>query len=78
MSSRRSGAPRSAAAVRRARPAREYRLPCSIHAAMNRADDAWRNELRATSLADIVAAIARDASPKGIEQGINWMVEVLR
>jgi Rrf2 family protein len=61
-----------------ARPAREYRLPCSIHAAMNRADDAWRNELRTTSLADIVSAIAHDASPKGIEQGINWMAEVLR
>ena len=61
-----------------ARPAREYRLPCAIHAAMNRADEAWRNELRVTSLDDIVAAIARDASPKAIEQGIDWMVEVLR
>ncbi|HZP29752.1 MAG TPA: Rrf2 family transcriptional regulator [Acidimicrobiia bacterium] len=59
-----------------ARPGREYRLPCAIHAAMNRADAAWREELRATSLADIVAAIARDASPKGIEQGITWLMEV--
>jgi Rrf2 family protein len=59
-----------------ARPAREYRVPCAIHAAMNRADDAWRNELRATSIADLVAYVARDASPKAIEQGIDWLVEV--
>src|SRR5690349_14511776 len=49
-------------------PAREYRVQCAIHAAMNRADDAWRNELRAVSIADIVAAIARDASPKAFQR----------
>jgi Rrf2 family protein len=59
-----------------ARPAREYRVPCAIHAAMNRADEAWRDELRATSIADLVAHVARDASPKGIEQGLNWLMEV--
>jgi DNA-binding IscR family transcriptional regulator len=59
-----------------ARPAREYRVPCAIHAAMNRADDAWRNELRATSIADLVAHVARDASPKAFEQGLNWLMEV--
>jgi Rrf2 family protein len=59
-----------------ARPAREYRVPCAIHAAMNRADDAWRNELRATSIADLVAHIARDASPKAFEQGLDWLMEV--
>ena len=60
-----------------ARPPREYRMQCAIHAAMNRADEAWRDELRSTSLADIVDAIARDASPKGIEQGIKWLTEVM-
>ena len=59
-----------------ARPAREYRVPCAIHAAMDRADDAWRRELRATSMADIVDHVARDASPKGIEQSLNWLMEV--
>jgi Rrf2 family protein len=59
-----------------ARPAREYRVPCAIHAAMNRADDAWRTELRATSIADLVAHVARDASPKAFEQGLNWLMEV--
>jgi Rrf2 family protein len=60
-----------------ARPAREYRVPCAIHAAMDRADDAWRRELRATSMADIVDHVARDASPKSIEQGLNWFAGVL-
>jgi Rrf2 family protein len=59
------------------RPAREYRMQCAIHAAMNRADEAWRDELRSTSLADIVDTIARDASPKSIEQGIKWLTEVM-
>ena len=59
-----------------ARPAREYRVPCAIHAVMNRADDAWRTELRATSIADLVAHVARDASPKAFEQGLNWLMEV--
>ena len=60
-----------------ARPPREYRMQCAIHAAMNRADEAWRDELRSTSLADIVDTIARDASPKSIEQGIKWLTEVM-
>jgi Rrf2 family protein len=59
-----------------ARPAREYRVPCAIHATMNRADEAWRNELRGTSIADLVAFVARDASPKSIEQGLDWLMEV--
>ena len=60
-----------------ARPAREYRVPCAIHAVMDRADEAWRRELAATSIADIVDHVARDASPKGVEQGLNWLMEVL-
>jgi Rrf2 family protein len=60
-----------------ARPSREYRVQCAIHVAMNRADEAWRSELRATSIADIVGAIARDASPKAIERGVEWIREVL-
>ncbi len=59
-----------------ARPAREYRVPCAIHAVMNGADDAWRAELRGTSVADLMARIVRDASPKGLEQSARWMQEV--
>ncbi len=61
-----------------ARPAREYRVPCAIHAVMNDADEAWRASLRRESIADLMARIVRDASPKGLEQGARWMQEVLR
>ena len=61
-----------------ARPAREYRVPCAIHAVMDRADEAWRDELRAVSIADLMARVVAGASPKGLEQGAQWMEVVLR
>ncbi len=61
-----------------ARPAREYRVPCAIHAVMNDADEAWRHELRRVSLADLMGRVVAGASPKGLEQGARWMQEVLR
>ncbi len=60
-----------------ARPAREYRVPCAIHTVMNRADEAWRDELGAVSLADLMQEVVAGASPKGLEQGVSWMQEVL-
>ncbi len=59
-------------------PAREYRLPCSIHVVMERADDAWRAELRATSIADVVALVAASAPRQALVKGLGWMQEVLR
>jgi Rrf2 family protein len=59
-------------------PAREYRVPCSIHVVMDRADAAWRAELRAVTLADLVAEVGRQASPRSVEQSIHWLEEVLR
>ena len=59
-------------------PAREYRVPCSIHAVMQRADDAWRDELRATSIADLVGMVAASAPPEALVKGLGWMQEVLR
>jgi Rrf2 family protein len=61
-----------------ARPAREYRVPCAIHAVMNDADEAWRNELRGVSLADLMGRVVADASPRGLQQGARWMQEVVR
>lgn len=58
-------------------PAREYRTKCAIHAVMNRADDAWRRELRNTSIADLLRQVSRDASPKGLMKAANWLQEVL-
>src|SRR5690242_21606192 len=49
-------------------PAREYRAQCAIHAAMSRADDAWRASLRDTTIADLLRQVGASASPKGLEK----------
>jgi DNA-binding IscR family transcriptional regulator len=61
-----------------ARPAREYRVPCAIHRVMNDADEAWRRELRAVSVADLMTGVVQGASPKALELGARWMQEVQR
>ncbi len=58
--------------------AREYRVPCSIHVVMQRADDAWRAELRQTSIADLVGMVAASASPEALRKGLSWIQEVVR
>jgi Rrf2 family protein len=58
-------------------PSREYRLPCSIHVVMDRADAAWRSELRAVTIADLVVEVVQGAPPRALEKGIEWMQEVL-
>jgi len=60
-----------------ARPAREYRLPCMIHAAMDRADEAWRTELRAVSVGDLMAQLLEQASPKALDLGARWIQQVI-
>ena len=59
-------------------PTREYRVPCSIHVVMDRADAAWRAELRDTSVADLVRMVAESAPPQALTKGWAWMQEVLR
>ena len=78
MTSPRSAAPRSAAAVRRAVPAREYRLPCGIHRAFTRADEAWRSELAATTIASLVVGVLEEAPPAAIEKAARWLGEAVR
>jgi len=58
-------------------PAREYRVPCSIHVVMDRADAAWRRELARTSIADLVGMVATSAPPLALERGLRWFQEVL-
>jgi Rrf2 family protein len=57
-------------------PAREYRTMCGIHRVMVDADDAWRARLGRTSIADLAAGVAEDASPKMIEKFGTWLQEV--
>jgi Rrf2 family protein len=58
-------------------PAREYRTMCGIHRVMVEADDAWRARLARTSIADLAAGVAQDASPKMIEKFGAWLQEVM-
>jgi hypothetical protein len=44
---------------------------------MDRADAAWRAELAAVSIADLVGEVMTGAPPRAIEKGIEWMQEVL-
>jgi Rrf2 family protein len=58
-------------------PPREYRVACSIHAAMDRADAAWRAELRSVSIADLVGQLLHHSPPRALEKGAAWFQEVL-
>ena len=61
-----------------ARPAREYRVPCAIHAVMDRADAAWREELRAVTLADLMVGAVQGAPAQALEVGVQWMAGAVR
>jgi Rrf2 family protein len=58
-------------------PGREYQTMCGIHRVMVEADAAWRAELARTSVADLAAGVAQDASPKMIEKFGTWLKEVM-
>jgi Rrf2 family protein len=55
-----------------------YRQPCAIHAAMARADKAWRNALRQQTIADIVGQYARNVGPQQQQQSEQWVNERAR
>ena len=59
-------------------PAREYRMPCGIHRAFTRADEAWRAELAATNIADLVVGVVQEAPTAAIEKGARWITEAVR
>ena len=53
-----------------------YRLPCGIARAMWRAEDAWRAELAATTVGDMVVDFLTHASPARMRRGMEWVQEV--
>lgn len=57
--------------------AAEYRVPCAVHRTMQRADDAWRDSLRATTVADLTEMVVTDASDVVLRKGGRWLEEVL-
>jgi len=59
-------------------PASQYRAACSITRAMHRAEQAWRAELRAQTIGDLLAELAQTINPKSIEKAAVWFQEVMR
>ena len=54
-------------------PAREYTRPCGINRAFLRADELWREELRRTSIAELVLGVVKDAPPVALQKGVRWL-----
>lgn len=57
--------------------ARHYPTICGVHAAMLRADAAWRSELARTTVQELADGALRNASPEVLAKGVRWMQEVL-
>ena len=54
-----------------------YVRPCSIAAAMWRAESAWRAELKAVTIGDLLMSLARTVPPEAAVKAAGWMQEVL-
>ena len=59
-------------------PAREYKNVCGIHRAFTRADEAWREELRVTTIASLVIGVMQEAPKAAVEKGARWLGEAMR
>ncbi len=55
-----------------------YRHRCRIAAAMDRADAAWRAELRRQTLATLLGELAETISPVVVRKATAWIEEVAR
>lgn len=57
-------------------PASTYRRPCGIARAMWRAEDAWRAELAATTIADLVVELVATVPSSVLQAGAEWVQQV--
>jgi Rrf2 family protein len=55
-----------------------YRQPCGIHAAMLRAEAAWRQALRSQTVADLLAGLIATVDPQQLEKGAAWLEDNVR
>lgn len=53
-----------------------YRRPCGIARAMWRAEDAWRAELAATSIGDLVTELIETVPAAQLRRGMEWIQDV--
>lgn len=57
--------------------ASQYAPVCGIARVMHQAEAAWRRELKAHTLADVVEAVNRDVPPDAAAKAVAWFQEVL-
>ncbi len=57
-------------------PPSAYRRPCGIARAMWRAEDAWRAELRTTTIADLVMELLVSVPTAVLQAGAEWIQQV--
>ncbi len=55
-----------------------YRVPCGIHIAMARAEKAWRDALRAQTIADIVAHYQQNTREHHQQESTEWIATKMR
>jgi Rrf2 family protein len=60
-----------------AAPAREYAPLCGINRAFLRADERWRDELRATTVEELALGAVREAPPTAMQKGLRWLGEAI-
>lgn len=51
----------------------ECRTPCAIAASFHAAEDAFRNRLKATTLADIAALVLAEPATQHLQQAARWL-----
>ena len=61
-----------------AAPARDYRTPCGIHRVFSDADDAWRAALAATTIADLVVGVVKEAPRVALDKAARWLSGAVR
>jgi Rrf2 family protein len=57
--------------------ARSYTPTCGIAAAMGRAEQAWKEELQATTVAALADLTMKQAPRVALEKGVTWITQVL-
>lgn len=55
----------------------DFRKPCGIHAAFNKAEAAWRAELKGTSIGELANAAATKATPQRRSALTHWLEQKL-
>jgi Rrf2 family protein len=59
-------------------PAECYTRTCGIARAMWAAEAAWKAELRARSVADLVTGVMQEADPRSLSKAVDWLASSAR